>query len=52
MSPELRTSVIILTNAYGVFDSVMAEYVLDYMISELKPFRETWRLQEQKRWQT
>ena len=52
MSPELRASDIILTNARGIFDSVMAEYVLGYMISELKLFRETWRLQEEKRWQT
>ena len=52
MSPELRASDIILTNAYGIFDSVMAEYVLGYMISELKLFRETWRLQDEKRWQT
>jgi phosphoglycerate dehydrogenase-like enzyme len=52
MSPELRASDIILTNARGIFDGVMAEYVLGYMISELKLFRETWRLQEEKRWQT
>jgi phosphoglycerate dehydrogenase-like enzyme len=52
MSPELRASDIILTNARGIFDSVMAEYVLGYMISELKLFRETWRLQDEKRWQT
>jgi phosphoglycerate dehydrogenase-like enzyme len=52
MSPELRASDIILTNARGIFDSVMAEYVLGYMISELKLFRETWQLQEEKRWQT
>ncbi len=52
MSPELRASDIILTNARGIFDSVMAEYVLGYMLSELKLFRETWRLQDEKRWQT
>ena len=52
MSPELRTSDITLTNARGIFDRVMAEYVLAYMLSELKLFRETWRLQEEKRWQT
>lgn len=52
MSPELRASDIILTNARGVFDSVMAEYVLGYMLSELKLFKETWRLQEEKHWQT
>ena len=52
MSPELRASNIILTNARGIFDSVMAEYVLGYMISELKLFRETWRLQKERRWQT
>ena len=52
MSPELMSSDIILTNARGIFDSVMAEYVLGYMLSELKLFRETWRLQDEKRWQT
>ncbi len=52
MSPELTDSEIILTNARGIFDSVMAEYVLGYMLSELKLFRETWRLQQQKSWQT
>ena len=52
MSPELTDSEIILTNARGIFDSVMAEYILGYMLSELKLFRETWRLQQQKSWQT
>jgi phosphoglycerate dehydrogenase-like enzyme len=52
MSPELRASDIILTNARGIFDNVMAEYMLGYMLSELKLFRETWRLQDEKRWQT
>jgi phosphoglycerate dehydrogenase-like enzyme len=52
MSPELMASDIILTNARGIFDSVMAEYVLGYMLSELKLFRETVRLQDEKRWQT
>ena len=51
MSPELMASDIILTNARGIFDSVMAEYVLGYMLSELKLFRETERLQDEKRWQ-
>ena len=52
MSPELTDSEIILTNARGIFDSVMAEYILGYMLSELKLFRESWRLQQQKSWQT
>ncbi len=52
MSPERRASDIILTNARGIFDSVMAEYVLGYMLSELKLFRQTWHLQEEKRWKT
>lgn len=52
MSPELRASDIILTNARGIFDGVMAEYILGYMLSELKLFRETWQLQKEKRWQT
>jgi phosphoglycerate dehydrogenase-like enzyme len=33
MSPELRASDIILTNARGIFDSVMAEYVLGYTVA-------------------
>ena len=52
LSPELRASDITLTNARGIFDSVMAEYVLGYMISELKLLRETWHLQKERRWQT
>jgi len=52
MAPELMTSNIILTNARGIFDGVMAEYVLGYMLSELKLFRETWRLQNKRHWQT
>ena len=52
MSPELADSDIALTNARGIFDLVMAEYVLGYMLSELKLFRQTWELQAKRHWQT
>ena len=52
MSPELRGSDIILTNARGIFDGVMAEYILGYMLGESKLFRQTWYLQQERDWQT
>lgn len=51
LSPELADSDITLTNARGVFDHVMAEYVLGYMLSEVKQFRKSWQLQAAKQWQ-
>ncbi len=51
LSPELAASDIVLTNARGVFDLVMAEYVLGYMLSEVKQFRKSWQLQADKQWQ-
>ncbi len=52
MCPELTASNITLTNARGIFDLVMAEYALGYMLSELKLFRQTWELQEERHWET
>ena len=52
MSPELTASDIKLTNARGIFDLVMTEYVLGYMLVELKRFRETFQLQSRKQWTT
>ena len=48
--PELAQSRVTLTNARGIFDHAMAEYVLGYMLSETKLFRETWDLQQQREW--
>lgn len=52
MSPELNSSGILLTNARGIFDDVMAEYILGYMLAEIKNFRETFELQKHRKWQT
>ena len=50
MSPELAASDIQLTNARGVFDDVMAEYILAYMLSESMHLRETFELQKRHEW--
>ena len=50
MSPELAASNTVLTNARGIFDHVMAEYILGYMLSETKHLRETLDLQRQRIW--
>lgn len=48
--PELIESNTVLTNARGIFDRAMAEYVLGYMLGEVKGFRDTWKFQSQKSW--
>ena len=48
--PELARSDVALTNARGIFDHAMAEYVLGYMLSEVKLFRETWEHQGRQEW--
>ncbi len=50
MFEELANSNVILSNARGIFDRAMAEYVAGYVISEMKLFRETWRNQDQRAW--
>ena len=51
-APELTASDILLTNARGIFDDVMAEYILAYMLAESMRLRETFKLQEQRVWST
>lgn len=51
MFEELASSGVILSNARGIFDRAMAEYVAGYAISEMKLFRKTWRAQDQQKWQ-
>ena len=50
MSPELSSSGVLLTNAHGIYNDVMAEYILGYMLSETKNFRETFELQKSRVW--
>lgn len=52
ISPELTGSRVHLTNARGIFDQVMAEYILGYMLAEAKNFRETLELQGNRTWKT
>ncbi len=51
LSPELVTSDTVLTNARGVFEQPIAEYVAGLVISMAKDFHGTWELQRQRRWQ-
>lgn len=50
--PKLAVSDVCLTNARGVFDIVMAEYVLGYMLLEVKQFRHSLASQAEQRWGT
>ncbi len=50
MFAELSASDVMLTNARGLFDRAMAEYVAGYMISEVKGFRQTLLAQAQSTW--
>jgi phosphoglycerate dehydrogenase-like enzyme len=47
---ELIQSDVILTNAQGLFDRAMAEYVLGYMLMETKRFIESWECQKSRHW--
>jgi len=49
--PELATSDVVLTNARGIFDRAMAEYVLGLVLSFAKRLPETIRFQNERRWQ-
>ena len=49
--PELVASDVVLTNARGVFDRAMAEYVLGLILSFAKRFPETTRHQTERRWE-
>jgi phosphoglycerate dehydrogenase-like enzyme len=48
---ELRASDVIVTNARGVFDRPLAEYVLGAVIAHAKDSRTSFDLQRQHRWQ-
>lgn len=48
--PALVDSDVTLTNARGLFDHAMAEYVLAYMLFEVKLFAGTLQAQKERRW--
>ena len=48
--PALRDSEVVLTNARGIFDQAMAEYVLGLVLCLAKGFSRTVRAQRQRRW--
>ena len=48
---ELVQSDVILTNAQGIFDRAMAEYVLGYMLMETKCFIDSWEFQKKRQWE-
>ena len=48
--PELVSSDVVVTNSRGVFDHAMAEYVLGYMLSEVKRFKDSIAHQQNKTW--
>ncbi|WP_406139676.1 D-2-hydroxyacid dehydrogenase [Streptomyces sp. NBC_01089] len=51
LSPELAASDTVVTNARGVFDQPIAEYVAGLVIAFAKDFPGTQELQRQRRWQ-
>ncbi|GAA1614870.1 D-2-hydroxyacid dehydrogenase [Kribbella karoonensis] len=48
---ELRDSAVVVTNAHGVFDRPIAEYVLGAVIAHAKDSRRSFDLQRERRWQ-
>ena len=50
MFPALRNSDVILTNARGVFDQPMAEYVLGLIIAMAKSFPQTFSAKSARNW--
>src|SRR4030088_491692 len=50
ISPGLRSSDIVLTNARGVLDTAMAEYVTGLLLAFAKDLYGTMRLQESRQW--
>lgn len=48
--PEMISSPAVLTNARGVFDRPIAEYVAGLVLALAKDFPRTWELQRQRRW--
>ncbi len=51
LSPEFAASDTVLTNARGVFDRPIAEYVAGLVLALAKDFPGTWERQRQHRWQ-
>ena len=51
LTPEVRDSEIPVTNARGIFDQCIAEYVLGQIIAFCKDFPGNWALQQARRWQ-
>jgi phosphoglycerate dehydrogenase-like enzyme len=50
LAPPVAERDIVVTNARGVFDGAMAEYVLGLMLMVTKDFRNTLQLQAERRW--
>lgn len=48
--PGLVESATVLTNARGIFEQPIAEYVAGLVLAMAKDFRGTWELQRQRRW--
>ncbi|MFI7314936.1 D-2-hydroxyacid dehydrogenase [Streptomyces hygroscopicus] len=51
LCPELIASDTVLTNARGVFEQPIAEYVAGLVIAMAKDLHGSWELQRQRRWQ-
>ncbi|MBP8536226.1 D-2-hydroxyacid dehydrogenase [Streptomyces sp. MK37H] len=51
LCPELVESDTVLTNARGVFEQPIAEYVAGLVVAMAKDFHGSWELQRQRRWQ-
>ncbi|WKX70483.1 D-2-hydroxyacid dehydrogenase [Streptomyces sp. XD-27] len=50
MCPELAASDTVVTNARGVFEQPIAEYVAGLVLAMAKDFPGSWELQRQRRW--
>jgi phosphoglycerate dehydrogenase-like enzyme len=50
MCPELATSDTVVTNARGIFDQPIAEYVAALVLAMAKDLPGTWELQQQRTW--
>ncbi|EST36918.1 hypothetical protein N566_15815 [Streptomycetaceae bacterium MP113-05] len=48
--PELTGSETVITNARGVFDQPIAEYVTGLVVAMAKDFRGSWELQRERHW--
>ncbi|MGP4115192.1 D-2-hydroxyacid dehydrogenase [Streptomyces sp. 4N509B] len=48
--PEIISAPTIITNARGVFDGPIAEYVAGLVLAHAKDFLGSWELQRQRRW--